>query len=360
MAQLFIDLGKLNYNIHYVDNLCDQKGLELIAVVKGCFAYMPIIETFQNAGIKIFGISNPSVVIKNLHYMNHRPMMIAVPSARESDIVTRCFKSSLNSEITTIQALGLASDKNNCYHEIILMVDNGDLREGVMPEDVLNTVRKILKIRSKRLKFCGLGANLGCCSGTLPDKQNLNLLQELALDVEKKLGCEIKTVSMGGSVLLEWMKNNDLPSKINQVRMGEAILLGNIPTVNKKHEDLFSDVFTFIGEILEIKEKPSVPSGRQGLDAFGRVPQFKDRGIRRRAILNFGFSSTEPSGLTSRVKGIEIINSNSDYAIADVTDCKERLSVGDILEFDLNYSAMMRVFLSPYTEYIHISSEHEH
>jgi len=292
--------------------------------------------------------------------MNHKPVMIAIPSARESDVITRCFKASLNSEITTIQALGQAADKNNCCHEIILMVDNGDLREGVMPEDVLNTVRKILKIRSSRLKFCGLGANLGCCSGTLPDQQNMNLLEELALDVEKKLGYEIKTVSIGGTVLLDWMKHNDLPSKINQIRIGEALMLGCDTTGRKKFENLFNDVFTFIGEILELKEKPSVPSGRQGLDAFGRVPRFQDRGIRKRAILNFGFSNTETSGLTSRVKGIEIINSNSDYAIADVTDCVERLKVGDILEFDLNYSAMMRVFLSPYTEYIHISSEHEH
>lgn len=352
MAQFFVDLEKLKYNINYIIDFCAAKSLELVAVVKGCFAYMPIIETFQNAGIQTFGISKTSTVAKNLPFMDHRPMMIALPSAGEADIVTRCFKTSLNSEITTIQALRQAADKTDWEHEIILMVDNGDLREGVMPEDVVKTVRKILEIRSDHLEFCGLGANLGCCSGTLPDKQNLYLLEELALDVEKKLGCEVKTVSIGGTVILDWMQHNELPSKINQIRVGEAFLLGCDTTGKKKFEDLFSNIFTLRGEILEIKEKPSVPPGRQGVDGFGRTPRFQDRGIRKRAILNFGFSDTETSGLTPRLKGIEIVNSNSDYTIADITDCGETLRVGDTLDFDVNYSAMMRAFISPYTQYI--------
>jgi len=352
MSDFFVDLEKLKHNINYIIDFCAEKRLDLIAVVKGCVAYLPIIETFQKCGIKTFGISKTSIVSKKLPYMDHRPMMIAIPSVREADIVARCFKTSLNSEIATIQALRHAADKTDWEHEIILMVDNGDLREGVMPEDVVKTVQEILEIRSSHLKFCGLGANLGCCSGTLPDKQNINLLQELAIDVEKTLGCEVKTISIGGSVLFDWMENNKLPSKINQIRIGEAILLGNIPTVNIKHKDLFHDVFTFKGELLEIKEKPSLPPGKQGFDAFGRVSRFQDRGIRKRAILNFGFSDTETSGLTPRLKGISIVNSNSDYTIADVTDCCETLRVGDTLDFDVNYSAMMRAFISPYTRYI--------
>jgi predicted amino acid racemase len=352
MSDLFVDLEKLKHNINYIIDFCAEKQLELIAVVKGCFSYLPIIETFQKTGIKTFGISKTSNVVKNLPYMDHRPMMIALPSVREADIVSRCFKTSLNSEITTIQALRQAADKTDWEHEVILMVDNGDLREGVMPEDVLKTVRKILEISSEHLKFCGLGANLGCCSGTLPDKQNLYLLEELALDVEKQLGCEVRTVSVGGTVVLNWMQHNDLPSKINQIRIGEAFLLGYDTTGRKNFENLFNDVFTLRGEILEIKEKPSIPSGIQGFDAFGRAPHFHDRGIRKRALLNFGFSDTETSGLTPRLKGIAIVNSNSDYTIADITDCDEMLWVGDTLDFDVNYSAMMRAFISPYTKYI--------
>jgi len=352
MAQFFVDLDKLKHNINYIIDFCAEKRLDLIAVVKGCFAYLPIIETFQKCGIKTFGISKTCIVSTKLPYMDHRPMMIAIPSLGEADIVTRCFKTSLNSEIATIRALGQAADKTDWEHEIILMVDNGDLREGVMPEDVLKTVQEILEIRSSHLKFCGLGANLGCCSGTLPDNQNINLLQELAVDVEKILGCEVKTVSVGGTVMLDWIQNNDLPSKINQIRIGEAFLLGCDTTSRKKFENLFYNVFTLRGEILEIKKKPSVPSGSQGLDAFGRVPKFQDRGTRKRVILNFGFSDTETSGLTPRLKGIQIVNSNSDYTIADVTDCGETLHVGDTLDFDMNYSAMMRAFISPYTQYI--------
>lgn len=279
------------------------------------------------------------------------PLMVTIPLPRKARNVIRYFKTSLNSELATIQALSQASDESGMNHEIILMVDNGDLREGVMPEDTLETVRKILEIKSRHLKFCGLGSNLGCCSGTLPDEENMNLLQELATDIEKYLGHPVETISVGGSVVLDWLEYHDLPSRINQIRLGEVILLGNNPSVNKKQRDFFDDVFTLKGEVVEIREKPSVPKGIQGRDAFGRLPpQSEDRGIRKRAILDLGLADTETKGLTPLIKGIEIITSNSNYTIADVTDCEQNFRVGDIVEFSVNYSAMTRLFLSPYMQ----------
>lgn len=150
--------------------------------------------------------------------------------------------------------------------------------------------------------------------------------------------------------MLDWLEHHNLPSRINQIRIGEVILLGYNTSVNKKHWDFFYDVFTARGEIIEIKEKPSVPPGIQGCDAFGRTPQFQDRGIRKRAILDFGLADTETNGLIPHIKGIEILNSNSNYTITDVTDCEQNFRVGDILDFSMNYSAMMRLFLSPYIE----------
>jgi predicted amino acid racemase len=105
----------------------------------------------------------------------------------------------------------------------------------------------------------------------------------------------------------------------------------------------------FRGTVVEVQLKPSKPPGRQGSDAFGRrLSAFQDRGLRKRAILNFGFLDTDAFGLTPRNHLAEIITSNSDYTVLDVTDCDPPISVGDVLEFDMNYHAMIQGFMSPY------------
>ncbi len=347
MARLTVDIAKLRYNAGYLRSFCARRDLELLGVAKGCNGHHSIIDVFQESGIENLGFSRLSVAREAAPRLINKPTLISFHPKKEAAFIPHFFKTSFNSELASIRALAAAADFIGRDHEIILMVEAGDLREGVMPEDVLGTVRRILEIKTKRLKFRGLGANFGCCSGTFPDSRNLNTLQELALDIEKRLGYEIRTVSVGGTVLLDWLKNNAPPSKINQLRVGEAILVGNNQTTNEKIDYLHSDAFTLKGEILELKEKPSAPTGRQGLDAFGRAPVFIDRGIRKRAILNFGVLDTEPAGLIPRAKNIEIINSNSDYTIVDVTDCDPPLRKGEILEFDLNYGAMARAFISP-------------
>ncbi len=349
MAELIIDLRKLAHNIRYVCKLCEQSNLELLGVVKACHTFSPVIRAFQENGIRTLGISRISVLRDLLPCLDHPPVLISLPSPSDAKIVTRYFHASFNSELAVIQALAQAADQNGRDHGIILMVDIGDLREGVMPEEVLGTVRGILEIRTRHLRFLGLGTNLACCNGILPDERNLLLLQTLALDIEKHLGHEVETISVGGSVMLDWMADYTLPPKIRQIRMGEAILLGNIPAVNKKHPDLSDDALIFRGEILEIREKPSMPSGRQGLDALGRKPpQSEDQGIRTRAILNFGAVDTAPAGITPHLNGIRVVTANSEYTVADVTDCDLRLRPGDTLDFSVSYSAMIQSFLSPY------------
>lgn len=349
MAELIADLKKLAHNIRYVRNLCDQSHLELLGVVKACHTFSPVIRAFQENGIRPLGISRISVLREILPSLDHRPVLISLPTPREAGIVPRHFHASFNSELAVIRELARAADQSGHDHGVILMVDIGDLREGVMPESVRGTVREILEIRSRHLRFSGLGANLACCSGILPDDKNLSLLQELVPDIEKTLGQEVETVSVGGSVMLDWMTDHPLPSRITQIRMGEAILLGNIPAVNQKHPELYDDALIFRSEILEVREKPSMPSGRQGMNALGRTPPLSQNiGTRKRAILNFGAVDTEPGGITPCLEGIRIVTANSEYTVADVTDCAVRMRVGDPLDFTVNYSAMIQSFLSPY------------
>ncbi len=47
------------------------------------------------------------------------------------------------------------------------MVDLGDLREGVLIEDVVSIVREIVKVDN--IKLIGLGTNVTCYGGVIPD-----------------------------------------------------------------------------------------------------------------------------------------------------------------------------------------------
>jgi len=111
---------------------------------------------------------------------------------------------------------------------------------------------------------------------------------------------------------------------------------------------LYDDVFVLKGEALEVKEKPSTPPGKQGKDALGRKPKKMTRGIRKRALLNFGIADTDPGGLTPRLENIEIINFGTDYTVIDITNCKHKIEPGDVLEFKMNYRAMLQTFISPF------------
>jgi predicted amino acid racemase len=350
MSELVIDLAKLGHNIRYLSEFCSDRRLDLLGIVKGCFSNVPIIQAFQENGIDRLGISKVAIVRDVARYLKSPPVKISLSTCQQAEAVVHHFDTSYHSEIAPIHALADACSRQATAHDLILVVDIGDLREGVLPEDVQETVGKILEIKNNYLSFRGLAASLTCCSGTLPDEENILVLHQLSKDIEARFGCQVKTVSIGGSVVLSWMQDHDLPWRINEIRLGEAILLGTIPSLSHKHESLYDDAFTFRAEVLEVREKPSMPKGVLGLDSLGGKPYLRDRGIRKRAILDFGLVDTAPMGLIPRLLNLEFVNTNSEYAIVDVTDCSQPVERGDIVEFGLKYIAMIQCFISPHVD----------
>ncbi|QRK12837.1 alanine racemase [Archangium violaceum] len=360
MPSLIIDLDKLEHNIQFVKSFCAANRLEWVGVVKGCESSVPVIELFQRSGVASLGIAS-LVTARELHrHFQEKPMLVAMPSVQEAQTVVSYCRSSLNSELETIQALAEAARRAGVTHEVILMIEVGDLREGVMPEDAVRTVRKILEPGSEHIKLSGIGANLACCSGVLPSSENVSLLSGLAQEIEKNLGYPMEKVSIGGSVMLDWMENNSLPPRINQLRAGEAILLGTIPSVEKKHKALLDNAFLFSGTILEIKTKPSVPMGEVGTDAFGVKPRFENKGLRKRALVNLGAIHTAPRSLVPVPSNVQFVNSNSNYSVYDVTDCTQEFRPGDTMEFRLTYSSLIQGLLSPYVEKSYLGAREAH
>ena len=144
------------------------------------------------------------------------------------------------------------------------------------------------------------------------------------------------------------VENGTIPKFVNNLRFGELLLFGNETSYGKKYPFLHSDVFRLDAEIVELKEKPSLPIGKHGKDAFGKEPVFEDRGIRRRAICALGKQDITPEDIVPLEPGARIVTASSDHLIVDVSDCQRPLKVGDIMGFRCNYVSALRASTSDY------------
>ena len=353
MTQLIVNLKKLRHNIQFLVQYCDTLGLEIMGILKGPGIAPPLILELISNGIDNLGFSDLPAEKTHNKVFSKKPVLITLPSIHEISDMIQYFGTSLNSQISVIKKINDALIEQNRSHNIILMVDTGDLREGVQPESVLDVVKQIHEIKDRRFEFSGIGTNLGCCAGMMPNEQNINTMQELAVQIETQSGIPVKTVSIGGSVFLEWLKTNHLPDKINQIRLGEAVLLGNIPTIDKKHKDLYDDGFILRSDVLETSEKRVDYSDNLGKDALGNKHEFKYTGMRKRAIMNFGISATYPLGLQPLADGLDIVSVNSNYTIIDFTNSQVNLKPGDFVDFKMNYLSLLQSFVSPRTNIVY-------
>ena len=111
---------------------------------------------------------------------------------------------------------------------------------------------------------------------------------------------------------------------------------------------MHKDAFTLEAEVIEVKDKPSHPVGQLGIDAFGHIQTYVDRGIRKRALIGVGkVDIADPFDIFPREKGIEVLGASSDHTILDIQDCPDMIEVGDILEFDLNYGSLVHLTSAP-------------
>jgi D-alanyl-D-alanine dipeptidase len=227
------------------------------------------------------------------------------------------------------------------------MVELGDLREGLMPSDLENTVQQVLEL--EHIELIGIGTNLACFGGVKPDEEKMGCLSSIATDIEEKYGLKLEIISGGNSANYDWFTSTTDVGRINSLRLGESIYLG-CETLNRTPiSGLYTDAFTLVAEVIESKVKPSVPYGVVCQDAFGNVPEFEDRGHIRRAILGVGLQDVLVSGLTPR-SDIEILGASSDHIIVDAKSMD--LNVGDEIKLDLNYGALLSAMTSPYVNIV--------
>ncbi|MDI3533662.1 MAG: ornithine racemase [Thermosediminibacterales bacterium] len=351
-----VNLTKIKQNACYLKKMCQKNGIELMAVTKGFCAKHQIAKTLEEAGITRFGDSRVEN-IRKLREANIRGEMtlIRLPMLSEAVEVVKWADVSFNTEIEVIEALSREAVSQNKLHKIVLVIEVGDLREGIMPEKLVETIKYIRKL--KGIEIYGVALNVGCFGGVLPSITNTQTLVEAAIKVEEMLGKDLKVISGGSTCSLKLLEEGKMPERINQLRIGEAILLGTDVTGQRKIPGLNRNTMRLVAEVVELKEKPSVPWGEIGRDAFGKLPKFEDKGIRKRAILAIGRQDVVIESLIPEIEGVKVLGGSSDHMILDVTDAQDDVYVGKQMGFKMSYGAMLALMTSEYVEKVYIDED---
>ena len=111
--------------------------------------------------------------------------LIRSPMLSQAERVVMYADVSFNTEIEVIRKLSLEAQKVHRTHGIVLMVELGDLREGIMPDDLIDSVRETLSLPN--IVFKG--------SGVSPDARNMVVLSELADSIEATFGLTVDKLS---------------------------------------------------------------------------------------------------------------------------------------------------------------------
>ncbi len=353
--RLEIDLAKVHRNASLLVNLLGRRGISVSGVTKASMGRPEIARQLLAAGVS--GLADSRIEnIQAIHRAVIRApvMLIRSPMIGQAALVVRNADISLNTELDVISELSKAAVKMGRTHGVLLMIELGDLREGIMPADLTNVARRTLAFPNIVLK--GIGTNLACRCGVAPDAANMRELSNLADEIDVISGSVLPIVSGGNSSNLEWVLGSADTGRINHLRLGDSILLGRDPLNLKPIEGLHTDAFTLVAEVIESKIKPSQPWGKIAQTAFGPAIAPTDRGDIFQAILALGRMDTDPDGLTPP-SGIEILGSSSDHLV--VASGNKRMPVGAEVAFQLNYSALIRTMASPFVtqKYAHSNSD---
>lgn len=346
-----LDLAKFRNNIDQAVGRCSKLGIGLAGVIKGFTGIPEGAKQFADAGCDYIASSRLEQIQGCIDYgIKASYMLIRVPMLSEIEEAVRITDISLNSEVEVLKALNKEALKQGKVHKVIIMIDLGDLREGFWDKKELLDAALMVENECDGLYLSGVGTNLGCYGSILATPEKMNELIADAEMIEKAIGRTLDIISGGATTSFPMVLNNTMPKRINNLRMGEGIILA------KDLKDLFrldmsfmyQDAFTLKAQIIELKDKPSYPVGQLSFDAFGNVGTYEDRGVRKRALLGIGkVDIAFPDMIYPRDKGIEIMGASSDHLIIDVEDSKIEYQVGDIVEFDLCYATIVYVTNSP-------------
>lgn len=350
--RLVIDTKKIANNVKTVTSSCKKYGLNVVGITKGVCGDEKIAHIFAENGVCALGDSR----IQNIKKYRNIPIkkwLIRPPQFSEVDEVVQFADISINSQLETLHALNKACVSSDIdSHGIILLQDLGDLRDGFVKEcELVSAAREIEKL--PHLYLAGLACNLTCLNFIKATPEKLNQLVATAAQLKNVINAENLIISGGNSGTLKIALKNKVPDGINNLRLGESLLIGKERDSYTYLPNTCKDTFILQAEIIELKEKPSLPWGEVNTDSFGKTPHFEDRGKQWRAILAIGNQDCCPGVMEPLDDKVRIVGDSCDHIVCEL-DCHDNYKVGDIIEFRCGYHAFLHAMTSEYVEKVYV------
>ncbi len=361
MAKLVIQTDKIKNNIKYLSDYFDQHGIEWSLITKVFSGDKEFLEHILTEDVieKINSVGDSRLTsLKNLKAVNPnmRTIYIKPPAAIYADDVVRYADISLNSSFTTIKALNEAAKRANKTHKVIIMVELGELREGVNREDIIAFYQKVFNMSN--IEVIGIGSNLGCMYGIEPtyDKLlQLTLYKEL---ISAKFNKNLPLISGGSSITLPMIEREMIPKDLNHFRVGEAAFFGVSPLKNEPFKELSTDTFEFHANIIELEEKKIVPEGVISDANIGHTAEFDEEDFRStsvKAILDFGLLDVDEANIEALDESLNFVGITSDMLVVDLgtntnPDGTDKYKIGDSIKFKPNYMAVARLLNSKFID----------
>ncbi|MDX9751667.1 MAG: alanine/ornithine racemase family PLP-dependent enzyme, partial [Flavobacteriales bacterium] len=203
------------------------------------------------------------------------------------------------------------------------------------------------------IEIIGLGTNLNCLNGIMPSTDKLIQLSLYKQLIEARFGRVIPWVSGGTTVTVPLLLNKELPRGVNHFRIGEALFFGADLFTGGVLPGMEADVFKLFAEVIELYEKPVVPTGVQMENPSGHTPEFDaaDRGRSSyRAIVDIGLLDVQPGYLIPDDGHVEVIEASSDMLVVDLGNSPYDYKVGSVISFKLKYMGALGVMNSRYID----------
>jgi predicted amino acid racemase len=352
MAYLKLFRDKLKHNYQYLDKLFKDNDIEWAVVTKVLCGNRDYIHEVINLGtheICDARISNLKVV-KEID-PSVQTVYIKPPAKRSISTIVRYADVSFNSEYETIRMLNEEAKKQEKTHKIVIMIELGDLREGVMGTDLMDFYGRIFELSN--IEVAGIGSNLNCLHGVMPSQDKLIQLSLYEQLIEAKFDQKIPYVTGGTSVVIPLLLKGQIPHGINHFRVGEMLYFGNDLFSEEPVEDMYQDVIKLYAEIIELMEKPKVPIGTMAANPSGEMTEIDEEDYGKksyRAIIDLGLLDVSPDFLVPDDPNIEITGASSDMLILELGENKQDFQVGDIVSFNLKYMGALSLLNSDYID----------
>jgi len=352
MAYLTLRKENLTRNYAFLYNQFQRRGIAWAVVTKllcGNKEYLRLISALGATEVCDSRVSNLRL-IKEIS-PEIQTVYIKPPAKRSIASVIRYADASFNTEIQTIKWLSKEAVAQNKLHKVIIMIELGDLREGVMGEELVGFYESVFELPN--IRVTAIGSNLNCLHGVMPSEDKLIQLSLYKQLIEAKFNRDISWVTGGTSVVLPMMLRGQLPKGINHFRIGESLFFGKNIVDNDVLPGMSDDVFKLYAEIIELHVKPVIPIGILEANPSGVIyePNEEDYGrTATRAILDIGLLDISPDFLIPDDENIKILGASSDMLVIDLGEQQPGYKVGDLVSFSLRYMGALGVMNSKYID----------